>query len=238
MGWDTSFPTPSISAPSDSEILARFDLPRRPYVLHVGSIEPRKNLPKLVDAFCRLRHDHKSAAPLCILVGQNGWKVQEVRKQVRNANRNGEVVRWIGDADDRELAAFYRGAEFTVVPSHTEGWGLSVQESLAHGTPCIASRAGGLPEVGADLAQYVDPDSSDDLYRAIADWVFNPEAVASARKKIRHRMGAQVCLATWDLAADRVLEACADEPNGRNVAGASRLVEAAAQRSRPSQEGT
>ncbi len=213
MGWDTAFPAPSPSMDSDSKVLARFKLPHLRYVLHVGSVEPRKNLQTLVNAFCRLHRDYKGTAPICILVGQNGWKVQEIRKQVKQANLDGEVIRWIGDANDRELAAFYRKALFTVVPSHTEGWGLAVQESLAHGTPCITSRAGGLPEAGVDLARYVDPDNSEELYHAIVDWAFNPEAGMSARNRIRQRMKIVPPLATWDSAADRVLEACAPGPS-------------------------
>jgi len=222
MGWDTSFPTPSISTQSDSEILSRFRLPQRPYVLHVGSIEPRKNLQELVKAFSRLMGDHEATAPLCLLVGQNGWKLQELRARVRHANCNGEVIRWIGDANDLELAAFYRGALFTVVPSHIEGWGLSVQESLAHGTPCIASRAGGLPEAGIDLACYIDPNDPEELYRAIAAWALNSEALALARHKIGCRMrdGAPP-MTTWDLAADRVLEACMPLPPREPISLAS-----------------
>ena len=212
MGWDTAFPAASASIDSDSKILARFELPHLRYVLHVGSVEPRKNLQTLVNAFRRLHRDYKGAAPLCILVGQNGWKVQEIRRQVKQANLDGEVIRWIGDANDRELAALYRKALFTVVPSHTEGWGLAVQESLAHGTPCIASRAGGLPEAGIDLARYVDPDDPEELYRAIVDWAFAPEVNMSVRSRVRQRMRMAPPLATWDLAADRVLEACEPQP--------------------------
>ncbi|MGD9885711.1 MAG: glycosyltransferase family 4 protein [Reyranella sp.] len=208
MGWDTAFPRASTSGTGDAEILARFKLSDRAYVLYVGSVEPRKNLQELIKAFCRLHHDRELAAPVCILVGQNGWKVRAVRKRIADANRNGEVVRWIRDVTDLELATLYRRAQFTVVPSHFEGWGLTVQESLAHGTPCIASRAGGLTESGLDLACYFDPDAPDELYRAIANWVANPEEVSAARMRIGHRMRAREQLATWGSAADRVVETC------------------------------
>lgn len=209
MGWDT--PALSTVPPTaiDSDMLARFRCAGKPYVLHVGSVEPRKNLLALINAFQRLRQKHGVATPLCILVGHNGWKSDEIQARIREVNRAGEIVRWIRDANDRELAAFYRRALFTVVPSHAEGWGLAVQESLAHGTPCIASRSGGLSEAGLDLACYVDPDRPDELYEALARWIASPAEVATARQALKFRLGSGEQQATWASAADTVLAACA-----------------------------
>ena len=208
MGWNTFPIAPTGSDARDSEALARFNLADRPYVLHVGSVEPRKNLLTLVEAFCRLRHEQHPAPPLCVLVGQNGWKAREIVQRIRDANRDGEIIRWIRDTSDNELAALYRGATFTVVPSRIEGWGLAVQESLAQGTPCIASRSGGLIEAGLDLACYIDPDSPDELYEALAHWIATPEALSSERRRLKCRMGDGEHRATWSTAADAVLAAC------------------------------
>jgi len=214
MGWDTLPLAPIGSAPSDVKALARFDLADKPYVLHVGSVEPRKNLTALIDAFCRLKQEQDTATPLCVLVGQNGWKTRKIVQRIRNANRNDEVIRWIRDTSDVELAALYRGARFTVVPSCAEGWGLAVQESLSQGTPCIASRSGGLIEAGLDLAHYVDPESPDELYQALAYWIATPEALSSARRRLRCPMESGEYRATWSMAADAVLAGCAQSIRG------------------------
>lgn len=209
MGWDTLATSASPSIVSDSDTLARFCCAEKPYVLHVGSIEPRKNLLGLIDAFGRLRQTHGAVIPVCILVGHNGWKSHEIQKRIREVNRGGEIIRWIRDASDGELAAFYRRALFTVVPSHIEGWGLAVQESLAHGTPCIASRSGGLIEAGLDLACYVDPARPDGLYEALAHWISSPAEVASVRQRLKVRLENGGHQTTWATAADTVLAACA-----------------------------
>lgn len=209
MGWDTLAASSPPSTAGDTNTLARFHCTEKPYILHVGSVEPRKNLLGLIDALGRLRQKHAASTPCCILIGHNGWKAQEVLERIRDVNRGGEIVRWIRDASDGELAAFYRGALFTVVPSHIEGWGLAVQESLAHGTPCIASRSGGLIEAGLDLACYVDPDRPDGLYDALDRWITSPAEVAASRQRLKLRLEAGECPATWATAADTVFAACA-----------------------------
>jgi glycosyltransferase involved in cell wall biosynthesis len=111
-----------------------------------------------------------------------------VRRRLRAEAPRRAAVLWIEDASDRELSALYRGARFTVLPSFEEGWGLPVQESLAHGTPCIASAAGGIPEAGLDLAEYVRADSAAELARAIEKYATDDGALLRARDEIARRL--------------------------------------------------
>ncbi len=185
-----------LDAPDDPTVLRRRGLVANSYILHVGTLEPRKNLIGLLDAVERV----PQSWPL-VLVGRDGWRSNEIHRRRRRARAG--VVRWIPDAADWELTSLYRGARFTVVPSFGEGWGLPVQESLAQGVPCIAARAGAAPEVGGDVVRYVEPGDTEGLAAAISDWSTNPAALADARSKIAHRPTGR---RSWDAAAAQVLE--------------------------------
>ena len=205
MGWDGFEAPDERPGALDDAIFERLGLERGAYILHVGTIEPRKNLSALIDAMLRLRRDMGATAPICLLVGRDGWKSDAVRGRLAQVGAAGGGIRWIQNVADRDLPALYRGARFTVVPSLGEGWGLPVQESLAQGTPCIASNAGALPEVGQDLATYVEPQNPDQLYRAIAHWVTDDGALAAARDRIHQRLRHPPPLPTWHRAGEEVL---------------------------------
>jgi glycosyltransferase involved in cell wall biosynthesis len=111
------------------------------YVLAVGTLEPRKNLPRLIDAARRLGVELRVA-------GERGWGGVEVA-------RDGVV--WLGRVTDDELAALYRGALCVAYPSLYEGFGLPVLEAMACGAPVVTSAGGASEEVAADAAVLVDP---------------------------------------------------------------------------------
>ncbi|HYD06888.1 MAG TPA: glycosyltransferase, partial [Reyranella sp.] len=104
-----------------------------------------------------------------------------------------------------DLPAFYRGARFTVAPSYTEGWGLPVQESIAHGVPCIASSAGGLREAGRGLAWNFDPSDGAGLQAAMATWITDDGALAESRARIAAALKAGN-LPTWNDAGRLLLK--------------------------------
>jgi glycosyltransferase involved in cell wall biosynthesis len=114
------------------------------------------------------------------------------------------MVTWLKAANDDELAALYRGARFTVVPSFDEGWGLAVQESLAHGTPCIASPVGGIPEAGLDLAEYVRSDDANAFTNAIRTYATDDEVLGCARQKIVRRLTSPPRLPSWGDTAEMI----------------------------------
>jgi glycosyltransferase involved in cell wall biosynthesis len=104
---------------------------------------------------------------------------------------------------DEERSALYRGARFTVIPSFDERWGLAVQESLAHGTPCIASPVGGIPEAGLDLVNYVTCSDVNELADAIGNYA-DEGLLECARKKIRNRLANPAKLPTWQDAVETI----------------------------------
>jgi glycosyltransferase involved in cell wall biosynthesis len=119
-----------------------------------------------------------------------------VRRRLQERARQGHLF-WVRNVGDQELRAFYRRALFTVMPSHGEGWGLAVQESIALGVPCIASCGGATPEAGRDLAIYFDPARPEDLEAAMASWIGDRAALAEARARIERALRTQT-FATWN----------------------------------------
>lgn len=116
------------------------------YVLCVGTIEVRKNHAALVTAWRALAKslDH---VPTLMFAGGWGWGVEALRQELAASNNLDGKLRIIENPDDATLAGLYKHARFSICPSHYEGWGLPVGESLWHGTPVVISDKGALPEV-------------------------------------------------------------------------------------------
>ena len=189
MGWDSfdRLRDAGHDRLSDRLVLGRHGLIDKPFMLSVGTIEPRKNVTALLDAADGLRARFGEALPRLVIVGGYGWKAAEVRARLESGSRNGTLL-WLENLSDGDLGVLYRNALFTVMPSHGEGWGLAVQESLALGVPCIASNAGATREAGLDLATYFDPASADGLTRAMVAWISDAGALAAARDRIERAL--------------------------------------------------
>ncbi len=201
MGWD-SFRYGPLRAPvGDQAVLDRHGVGRRPFILFVGTVEPRKNLPMLLDAMAALRRRLGEQVPALVVAGGYGWRADAVRRRLLQEAREGRLF-WVKNLSDEELRAFYTRARFTVMPSHGEGWGLAVQESIALGVPCIASSGGATREAGRDLARYVD--RPEELETAMAFWIVNDAALAKARARIARALETE-SLPTWNDAAAALL---------------------------------
>lgn len=137
----------------------------RPYMLFVGTLEPRKNLPRLLRAYSRLVRDGRIDEDL-VIAGPKGWGGADVATLVRDLGI-GERVRATGSLPDQNLAQLYRRARCLLMPSLYEGFGLPVLEAMQFGVPVIASNAGSLPEVAGGGALLVDPESEKDIATAI-----------------------------------------------------------------------
>ena len=125
----------------------------RPYVLSVGVLQPRKNLPRLVRAFAEIRHE---VPHVLVLVGKQGWAhwdLQQAIKETRIADRI-VFTNYVADAD---LPVLYAGADLFVYPSIYEGFGLPPLEAMACGTAVLTSNSSSLPEVVGDAGRMVDP---------------------------------------------------------------------------------
>jgi alpha-1,3-rhamnosyl/mannosyltransferase len=130
-------------------VLAEHGL-ERPFVLCTGTLEPRKNLTRLLDAWARLPAPVRTGHDL-VLVGPRGWERDEVLR------RAGEEVRVLGFLPDAQLVALYQACRVFAYPSLYEGFGLPVLEAMAAGAPVVTSDVSSLPEVGGDAVAYADP---------------------------------------------------------------------------------
>lgn len=139
-------------------------LPER-FILYLGTLEPRKNLPTLIRAYARLRSAGVGGHTL-VLAGAPGWQ-HEAISRLLVAHRLGEHVRLLGYVDPEELALCYNAADLFVYPSLYEGFGLPVLEAMACGTPVVSSNAASLPEVVGEAGLLVDPLDESQLAEAI-----------------------------------------------------------------------
>lgn len=180
----------------------------KPYVLSVGTLQPRKNYPRLIRAFARLVGNPQSLPPnsalrehlQLVIAGGRGWMYEEIFETVSRLNLQDRVL-LLDFVADEDLPALYAEALLFVYPSLYEGFGLPVAEAMACGTPVVCSNTSSLPEVAGDAALYFDPRDVDDiartLHRALTD--------TTLRDTLHARGFAQVKPFTWDNAARALL---------------------------------
>jgi alpha-1,3-rhamnosyl/mannosyltransferase len=168
------------------------------YVLALGTLEPRKNLPRLIEAFVGLP-DALLAEYELVLAGDVGWDTGET---LATAAEHAEHVRRIGKVADEDLPALYRGAELFCYPSLYEGFGLPVLEAMQSGTPVITSNVSSMPEVAGDAACYVDPLDVTDLRRAMRELLTD----RGRREDLARRGPEQAANFSWMRTARETLE--------------------------------
>lgn len=152
---------------AQSEVLRireRYELPEK-YILYVGNIEPRKNLPLLLQAFDQLK-SHADIPHQLVILGQRAWLHGAVDNTWQGL-KSKAAIRFTGYVPADDLPALYSGAEVFVYPSLYEGFGLPILEAMACGTPVITSSTSSMPEVAGDAAELVDPHSVDALSNAL-----------------------------------------------------------------------
>jgi alpha-1,3-rhamnosyl/mannosyltransferase len=159
----------------------------RPYVLTVATLEPRKNLGMLVDAYALLGDDELAL----VVVGGHGWGEQP------RLDRPG-IVR-TGRVSDEELARLYRGAAVVVYPSRFEGFGMPITEAMASGAAVVASSHPSMDEAAGDAAVRADPESAEEIANAIR------EAIAR-RGELRERGLAHAARFSWRRVGEIFLE--------------------------------
>ncbi|NWF79961.1 MAG: glycosyltransferase family 4 protein [Chloroflexi bacterium] len=167
-----------------------------PYFLYVGTIQPRKNLVRLIEAFAR------AAVPgmLLALAGRRGWLSAPIERRAAELGL-GERVRFLGYLPDTDLPALLGDATAFVFPSLYEGFGMPVLEAMACGAPVLTSSTSALPEVAGNAALLVDPHDT----AAMADALGRLAADEALRAELRARGYARAALFTWERCARATL---------------------------------
>lgn len=180
------------------QTLAQHNLPRD-FLLFVGTIEPRKNLPTLLRAYYDLRHDAGIELPL-VLVGRRGWLSDDVFALIEQLQLT-QCVRHLTGVFDEQLAHLYHAAALLVLPSHYEGFGLPPLEAMHCGCPVVTSDRGSLPEIVGDAGFLLDADDIpiwiDTLYHVLQD--------SNVRAKMIERGSAQAKCFSWEQTARATL---------------------------------
>jgi len=170
----------------------------RGFLLHVGTLEPRKNLPRLLRAYRSARG--RGLDLDLVLVGPWGWRTAELRAELaRCGGATPVLVR--GAVDEAELRAWVEDARALVYPSLYEGFGLPVVEAFALGVPVVTSSRGATREIAADAARLVDPESEGE----IADALLEIGADAPRRAELAARGRRRAARFTWESAARATL---------------------------------
>ncbi|MFQ5343414.1 MAG: glycosyltransferase family 4 protein [Anaerolineae bacterium] len=171
------------------------------YVIHVGTLQPRKNLDRLLDAFERIDNSqltiHNSQFQL-VFAGKPGWLASDL---LARATAMGDRVRLLGHVTQTDLPALISGARALAMPSLYEGFGFPVLEAMACGTPVVASNVSSLPEVAGDAALLVDPHDTNALADALAHILTDEDL----RAELRRRGLQRARQFTWQRAAQQTL---------------------------------
>ncbi len=178
-----------------AEVRARLDLPER-FCLFVGTVEPRKNLPRLLEAYAGL--EAASEVPL-VVAGPAGWN-EDIEPALAAL---GDRVRRVGFVDAATLRALYAGASVFCYPSLFEGFGLPVLEAMAQATPVVTSAGTACAEVAGDAALLVDPLDAGAIREALAGLLADPAAAEALGRRGQDRSTSY----TWEATARSTLEA-------------------------------
>ena len=137
---------------NDPDVLVKYGV-SQPYFLHVGTIQPRKNIDALVEAYEQFRAQSSGKVQL-VLVGKQGWKSEQLMEKINNSPYVQDII-ITGHVLKEELPVFYSMSALFIFPSHYEGFGLPLAEALACGAQCIAADNSSLREVGGDEVVYI-----------------------------------------------------------------------------------
>lgn len=175
---------------------------RKPYILYVGTIEPRKNLVRLIRAFEHLKQVENIPHQL-VLAGGPGWGNKEIYETARKSSCV-EDIQFTGYVSDAEKSALYRNADAFVFPSLYEGFGIPPLEAMEMNCPVICANAASLPEVVGEAARLVEPLDEESIADGILLVLTDKDYADSLRKKGQEQFKKY----TWDDSAKRLTEVC------------------------------
>lgn len=183
-----------------NDLRSRFTLPER-FILFVGTVEPRKNLIKLIEAYQLLHSQYGIKEPM-VIVGGKGWKNEPLYQRIKEMKIDDHII-FTGYVSDDDLPLFYNAATVFAYPSLYEGFGIPVIEAMACGVPVVTSNVSSLPEVAGDAAVLVNPEEPEEIAAAIYRIMIDEDLYESLREKGFK----QASKFTWEACAKKTLEA-------------------------------
>jgi glycosyltransferase involved in cell wall biosynthesis len=176
------------------------------YILFVGTLQPRKNIVRLVEAFSKLTPKHPNLKLL--IVGKKGWLYEDILKAPQKYNVESDV-KFLDFVEDSKMQNLYKDALCFVLPSLYEGFGLPVLEAMKYGCPVVLSNVSSLPEAGGDAALYFDPQDADDMAKTMDKVISDPKLRGNMIKKGH----GQVKKFSWEKTAKQTLSVLEDLAN-------------------------
>lgn len=169
------------------------------FILFVGTLQPRKNISRLIEAFAQVEKNYKKGLQL-VVIGKKGWLYEEILKAPEKFNVTDKIL-FLDFVGDEDLPLFYKNALCYVLPSLYEGFGLPVLEAMRYGCPVITSNVSSLPEAGGDAALYFDPEDVNDIAKTIEKVINDTKLQSQMREKgLSHYKQF-----TWEKSAKKVL---------------------------------
>jgi glycosyltransferase involved in cell wall biosynthesis len=160
---------------------------RGEYFIHLGTLEPRKNLPRLIKAYASLKNSDRSR-PQLVLAGQAGWMFEEIFETIERLNLGKDVIH-TGYLSREDALSLLSGASACVYPSLYEGFGLPVLEAMAAGVPILTSNVSSMPEVAGNTGILVNPTDIDEIASGLTELIERPEDAARRAEAARSRAG-------------------------------------------------
>jgi glycosyltransferase involved in cell wall biosynthesis len=186
------------------KVLAKFGIEKK-YILFLGTLEPSKNITRLLEAFQKFKEAYQKTNNhfdyQLVVAGKRGWLSEEYRQMVKDLGLSKDVV-FTGYVVGDELVPLFKGAQFFVMPSLYEGFGMTVLEALATGTPAIISKVSSLPEIAGDAAYYVNPLDTAEIAQAMTKFATDD----NFRNSFIAKGLEQAQKFDWDKAARETLE--------------------------------
>lgn len=187
---------------NNEKILKKYNLQKGKYLIFVGTLQPRKNLIRLIKAFSKLIGHQSLAISHLLIVGKKGWMYDEIFEEVKKQKLEDKII-FTGFVSEKEKNSLLKNASAFVLPSLYEGFGFPVLEAMQTGVPVVISNVSSLPEVGGNAALYIeDPKSVDSIYSTLKKAV---DLSDSAREELIKKGKEQVKKFSWRKTAEQTL---------------------------------
>ena len=188
-----------------AKILSKYEINKK-YILFLGTLEPSKNIARLLEAFSKFKNEQKQKNSgkfeyQLVLAGKKGWLAEQYALQIKSLGLGKDVV-FTGYVIGDELVPLFRKAEFFIMPSLYEGFGMTVLEAFATECPAIVSKTASLPELSGEAAFYVNPNDTNEIAGAIAKLAEDE----NLRNELRVKGLEQARKFSWDKTAQETIE--------------------------------